>query len=118
MYMRGNLFIPVILAVIMSLSSCSQSINSSAEELCMYSWESVAENGNAASLLFCETKAYLRLQTHDKALHIHGIFAVSDERLLICDDVSGMNYTFGYTLYGDRVELSSNGGIISLNKQS
>ena len=117
MYMRGKLFIPAILAaVVMLLTSCTRNIQGAADELRMYSWEGKAENGNAASLLFCETKAFLCLQTHDSTLRIYGVCAANDEKLLICYEISGMNYTFGYTLYGDRVELSANGGTITLSK--
>ena len=116
MYMRGKLFIPVILAAVMLLSSCTQRINGAADELRRFSWDRAAENGNFASLMFCETKAYLFLKTQDSELRIRGIGIADEERLLICDEASGMNYTFGYKLYGDRIELSINGGTITLDK--
>ncbi len=118
MYMRGKFFVPFLLIAVMLLSSCTQIINSAADELRMFSWEGTADNGNTASLLFCDNKASLSLQTHDGLLRIHGLCLVDDEKLMICDEGSGMNYSFGYTLYGDRVELTATNGTLTLNKVS
>lgn len=117
MCMRGKiLLLCVLLISVLFLTACVRNINTPADELRMYNWEGETENGNIVSLLFSGENACLSIQFEDETLHIHGLCAADDRKLTICDEESGMNESFLYALYGDRVELNCNGGVLSLYK--
>ena len=98
------------------LSGCTRVINSPSDELKTYSWSGEWENGNTAELSFDDDNA--RLVVHNEAfdLMIKGLCIVTDDSLVICDEESGRNAVFSFILHGDRVELSYNGGKVSLDK--
>lgn len=115
--MRGKfLYVVLLLMVVLSLSSCVKSIQRPADELKMYTWSSDFDNGVDVTLYFTQTDGYLDIEGDDEPLHIGGLCMLTDDDLLIFDDDSGMNYSFGYRLYGDRVELSRDGSVLTLKK--
>lgn len=115
--MRGKFFAIILLtASIMLLSACVQRIESSADELRMYRWEAKSDNDSLVNLYFEDVNARLEIKNLDHTLTIGGLCAADENRMIICDEESGIHYTFGYQLYGDRVELSSNGSTLTLNK--
>lgn len=82
----------------------------------MYHWSGVSENGNELSLSFEDATGFLDVDNGDSSLSLEGLSIVTDDRLIICDKNSGANYLFAYRLFGDRVELTRNGSVISLKK--
>ena len=116
MVMRGRFLSVVFLIVIMfSLTSCVKRIECPADELRMYTWRDTFDNGDEVTLTFTQTNGYLDIENSDP-LHIGGLCMLTDEMLLIFDEQSEMNYSFGYHLYGDRVELSRDGSVLTLKK--
>ena len=118
MYMRGKLLFATLLAAVMSLSSCVKSIECPADELKMYRWSGVSENGAETALYFRNTSGYLDIENGGESLHIGGFCMATDNYLLIFDEQSGMNYSFGYQLHGDRVELKRDSCTLTLEKDS
>lgn len=117
MYMRGKFFYVIVLfAAVMGLSSCVNSIESPGDELKMYSWSVVTDNGTAIALNFTDTDGFLDIEGEDDSLHIGGLCMTTRDSLLIFDKQSGVDYSFGYRLHGDRVELNRNGSILTLKK--
>ena len=116
--MRGKfLRFFLLIAAVMCLASCTRVLNSPADELRLYAWEYESDNGSCVSLQFDDTNAYLTIENDTDSLTLSGLCIATDDRLTICDDDSGLHYSFCYQLYGDRVELSVNGGVLSLEKQ-
>lgn len=116
MVMRGKFILTVILlAAVLSLSGCVKSIERPSDELRMYTWSGSFDNGADVTLSFSQTDGYLAIEG-DEPLHISGLCMLTDDVMLIFDDNSGMNYSFGYHLYGDRVELSRDGSVLTLKK--
>ena len=104
--MRG-IFMRVSIVVIaicgaFGLSACTRVIENASDELKMYHWACEEENGSQISLSFEDTDACLTVENEAFSMNIEG--------LCIADD------TFGYQLYGDRVELSFGSGMITLDK--
>lgn len=116
--MRNLRLLILLLSVCIVLCACSRVIETPADELCVYSWSNSYDNGNTASLSFDGDMCSLVIENRDYVLDISGIFAVTDDSLLICDSASGVHYTFGYRLYGDRVELNCGGGVLELMKDT
>ncbi len=117
MVMRGKFMLVVILLVaVLSLTSCVKSIQCPSDELKMYTWIGSFDNAADVTLSFDQTDGYLDIESGDESLHIGGLCMLTDDSILIFDDDSGMNYSFGYRLYGDRVELNRDGNVLSLKK--
>ena len=117
MVMRGKLLlISILLAAVLSLSSCVKSIQQPADELKMYTWSGSFEHGSDVTLSFTQTEGYLEIENDDSSLSVGGLCMLTDDELLIFDENSGMNYSFGYRLYGDRVELNRDGSVLTLKK--
>ena len=100
----------------MLLSGCSRVIRGPADELRMFSWQSELEGGNIVTLSFDGSNAALSADSGVDSLLLEGLCAVTDDTVVICDSVTGCNYSFGYRLYGDRVELSVFDSEITLKK--
>lgn len=119
MYMRGKFFILMSLTLaVLLLTSCTQVISSPSDEIRMFRWHGEYENGNAADLSFSDNDAVLSLTLSDHTTEFSGLCVTTDDRLIICDKTDGSNYAFGYRLFGDRVELSYNGAVLTLDKVS
>ncbi len=117
--MRGKIFTALALLLCVAvLSACSRVIRTPADELSLYRWRGELDNGNIAELYFDSDHCGLSLKGEGMSLELYGIYAITDDCLIICDRESGVPYNFGYRLYGDRVELSSNSGAVSLVKNS
>ena len=120
MYMRG-IFMRVSIVVIaicgaFGLSACTRVIENASDELKMYHWACEEENGSQISLSFEDTDACLTVENEAFSMNIEGLCIADDDSFTICDSKSKNNYTFGYQLYGDRVELSFGSGMITLDK--
>ena len=114
MCMRVKFF--AVLLCLLLLSGCSKTIDSPADELRAFSWQGDYENGNTVTLSFDDSNASLSVSNNDFELELEGLCVFSDDSFTICDNGSDINYTFGYALYGDRVEMSFIDGTISLKK--
>ncbi len=82
----------------------------------MDTWSGSFDNGADVTLSFARTNCCLAIESDVDSLHICGLCMLTDDDLLIFDDNSGMNYSFGYHLYGDRVELIRDGSVLTLKK--
>ena len=72
--------------------------------------------GQGIAKAFAQTEGYLEIESDDSSLSVGGLCMLTDDELLIFDENSGMNYSFGYCLYGDRVELNRDGSVLTLKK--
>ena len=118
MYMRGKLFFVLLMIVLCALIStaCVRTINTPVDELRMYSWRGEYENGNSAELSFNGSNGTFRVTNRDFSFELSGLCVMTDDRMILCDDASTVNYSFGYRVHGDRVELTYNGSTLSLDK--
>ena len=114
--MRVLIRIGLLTAAVLTLVSCTRIVSGPADELKMYSWRGEAENASVAELSFEDTNGSLTIENGGDSLTISGLCFADDDRFIICDEESGQNYTFGYRLHGDRVELSRDGGVLVLDK--
>ena len=104
-------------AICLLLCACSPVINSEKDEIRLYEWIGEYNNGNSADLRFDGSDACLTVKNSDFSFDIEGLCSLKDDSFLIFDSESGMNYTFGYVLHGDCIELSYNGDTIVLEKK-
>ena len=98
------------------LCGCVPVADTPADELRQYSWSTSTEYGCEAALSFDGLRAGLDVKKAGLSMEISGVYALTDDKLTIFDEEGGESLTFGYKLYGDRVELSFEGGTLSLEK--
>lgn len=101
----------------LSLSACVPVADTPADEFRQYDWSAETNGECEISLSFDELHATLTLEKKDVSLKISGICALTDHKLTIFDEESANGQTFDYKLYGDRVELSFEGGTLELFKE-
>ena len=99
------------------LCSCTRVVRSEKDEITMFSWYSELDNGNKLSLSFGEDEALFNAENDGFSMEISGYYLIDDERFVIFDEDTKMDYTFIYKLHGDRVELSFGDGTITLDKR-
>ena len=99
-----------------SLCACERVIRGPADELTMFSWSSDFDNGDRVSLSFDGVNAVFGARGDGLDLDISGYCLVGDESFVICDEDTSCSYRFGYTVHGDSVELSYDGGAVTLDK--
>lgn len=117
MYMRGKLvLLGIFFICALGLCGCTRVIDSPADEIKLYRWEEKFDNGNTVSLSFDESEAHFTANCEDFSLELNGLFILTDDTLIICDTDSGSHDSFAYVLFGDKIELSCNGSVISLKK--
>ncbi len=104
--------------MIFCTTACTRVIVSSADELCMNSWEYRSENGMNASLEFSGEKAKLIVESasSDEAHTVEGTYSVDSENLYITDTSKYKTYTFSYEVYADRVYLTYMNGRIKFTR--
>ncbi len=116
--MRGKLLVVLTaIGLCFLLSSCRTVVNSPADEIRLFNWSAALDNGSTATLRFKDTNAYLTVENEDVSLDIGGLCLLGDEKLTICDSATSVSFPFSYRLYGDRIELTWNGGTITLDKE-
>lgn len=102
-----------------ALCGCRRVIESPRDELVQFEWSAQQENGNVLSLSFHDDgAARFTAENSDYTLSLSGLCTVYDDHFVICDTATDSLYSFGYTLHGDCVELSFDGGTVSLDKQT
>ncbi len=103
-----RIFIIILCIIMLELTGCSRVAVSSADELCLSSWEYMGKNGMSARLDFVNEKAKLTVSSssYDEAHTIEGTYSVDSQNLYITDISKYRTYTFAYEVYADRVYLS------------
>lgn len=97
---------------------CSETIRDNGTELTYYSWQGENPNGSSFTLSFSENYGEFQVFPAEKgtATKLYGDCIVTNSSFAIIDRESGEVVVFDYTLLGDTMELSYEGGVITLEK--
>lgn len=116
--MKLKLIIPIIIAIIMS--SCTQVVIDSADEVRLNSWVAKLKNGSSVSLNFIDDIATLNIKNPDKnaCVSIKGLGVIDDKRILIHNKSESESYIFNYTIKNNHLILKYNHGSISLSRKN
>lgn len=110
-------YLCVCIIMMVLLTGCTQTqITSEADELMANKWSACDKFGKEISLSFIEDKAELKVKTDNFSCEITGIALVDDQTLKIFDNTLKQNYSFNYTLYGDKIEITYYENTIELSK--
>lgn len=97
---------------------CNEIIRDNGTELTYYSWQGENHNGSSFTLSFSENYGDFQVFPAEKgtATKLYGDCIVTNSSFAIIDRESGEVVVFEYTLLGDTMELSYEGGVITLEK--
>lgn len=97
---------------------CAENIRDKGTELTYYSWHGENPNGSSFTLNFSDNYGEFQVFPAEKgtAVKIYGDCIVTNSSFAIIDRESGEVVVFEYTLLGDTMELSYEGGVITLEK--
>lgn len=107
-----------VLFVCFVFCGCSETIRDKGTELTCYSWQGENPNGSSFTLSFSDNYGEFQVFPAEKgtATKIYGDCIVTNSSFAIIDRESGEVVVFDYTLLGDTMELSYEGGVITLEK--
>lgn len=115
--MRLKYLIAFIAVITMILSGCTQSqITSKADELMSNEWFASDKFGKEISLLFTQDTVELKVKTNDFSGKIIGTVLVDEQTVKIFDNTLKQTYSFDYSLYGDKIEITYDEHTVELNK--
>lgn len=115
--MRLKILIICIVTVAMLLTGCTQTqIVTKADELMANEWCANDKFGKEISLSFGENTAELKVKTKDFTGKIAGTALVDEQTVKIFDNTLKESYSFNYTLYGDKIDITYNEDTIELSK--
>ena len=113
--MKKKLIIPIIIMII--LSSCTQVVVNTADEIRMNKWSGKTENGNVFTLSFKNDKAEFKVQNNNKLnLILKGLCAIDNKRIMIYNQSENEPYFFEYTINNNNLILKYDNGIIKLRR--
>lgn len=114
-----KVFLIIIFTAVLLLSGCtSNEITCTADELKAYTWSASDDYGKSARLAFDEDDAEFVLKSGDTQTTIKGKAAVNDKSITISAPDVPDAYTFAYTLFGNKIEITYGGNTITLDKEN
>ena len=102
-FMKDFKFVILSLAliVIIVLGGCGKTvINCEADEIKLYSWEYLGEQGLVSTLEFAEDNAVLKIKNDNEECEINGLCVFGEDGFVIVDDSLKSDIPFEYTLSG------------------
>ncbi len=106
------------LSVVFVLSSCSDSVENSADELTLNSWYAELSNKTTMSLDFSLDFATLKIQREgEESVEISGLCEVSESAFVIHDKLTNTPYAFEYDVNFDRIEVVYGSNTVSFDKK-
>ena len=115
--MKIKLIIPIIIAVIMT--SCTQIVIDSADEIRMNTWSTKLQNGSAVSLRFKQDTACFKIISSDKdaCACIKGLGLIDDSKIMIYNKSDNEPYLFNYIIKNNTLKLTYNKDSILLLRE-
>ena len=112
--MRLKLFIPII--IMFFLTSCTQVIMNTADEIRQNNWSAKPENGSVITLRFNDDNAEFRINSKDPDVcaEIKGLCFIDDKRIYIYNQIENEPYIFEYKLKNNQLILKFIGGKLVL----
>ena len=111
--------LPLALIVIIVLGGCGKTvINCEADEIKLYSWEYLGEQGLVSTLEFADDNAVLKINNKDVQCEINGLCVFGEDSFVIIDNSLKKEFPFKYTLSGTELSLEYNGDSINFAKRT
>lgn len=106
------------LALVFFMTSCTQVIKNSADEIRLSSWRTELKSGGAIKLCFNEDDAeFIILNSKNKIIsEIKGKAFFDKTKLTFFDNKDKLSYVFSYKLKDNKMKLFYNGGEITLKR--
>lgn len=107
----------VTILLILSLSSCTQIVSNTADQIRLNNWKTVLKNESIVTLDFNEDIAKFTVQKKNKTyLELKGVCIFDKESLVIFDESTAYKYSFDYCVTGNKLKLTYEDNSITLKK--
>lgn len=107
----------VTILLILSLTSCTQIVSNTADQIRLNNWRAVLENESIVTLDFNEDIARFTVQKKNKTyLKLKGVCIFDKESLVIFDESTSYKYSFDYYVTGNKLKLTYEDNSITLKK--
>ena len=110
------LIIFVLCAALMT--SCTQTVSNTADEIRMNKWSTWLESGSSVSLTVNDDFGTFQVKSKDKdaRVKLSGLCIIDSDSIVIIDSKDKQSYKFGYKLHNNRLKLKYGGGKITLKR--
>ena len=110
-------FTAFILIIIMS--SCTQIIKNTADEIRLNKWKAKLKSGSIVTLKFKEDSADFNISSKDKKSDVKlcGLCVIDSENIMIFDDNDNQNYVFSYKVKDNKLVLNYDEGEMVLKRE-
>ena len=116
--MKIKLIIPVLIMVI--LTSCTQVISDSADEIRLNSWRTELNSGSTVALRFDGDNAELKVDSKDKdaCVSLKGLCVIDEKTVFIYNKSEGEPYYFNYNIKNNTLVLKYDSGTLVLTREN
>ncbi len=103
-----NITILIMMSVVLMCSSCTEIINTEADEIRSFEWQ-IRNDDISAALSFENDNAALAISSYGESCIIKGLCIISENTIVIIDNSLKNEYVFNYSLSGQSLILERNG---------
>lgn len=110
------MILSVLCAVVMT--SCTQTVSNTADEIRMNKWSAKLKSGSSVSLSIDDDLGTFQVKSKDKdaRVKLSGLCVIDSESIVIIDSKDKQSYKFGYKLHNNKLKLKYGGGKITLKR--
>lgn len=115
--MKKFRLLAVIFLLILSLTSCTQIVSNTADQIRLNNWKTQLKNESIVTLDFKGDIAKFTVQKKNKIyLKLKGVCIFDKESLVIFDESTSYKYSFDYCVTGNKLKLTYGDNSITLKK--
>ena len=107
----------LLISVCFVFSSCTADTSGYVNELTSSKWTAKLEGGAELSLEFSGDTASLKIRNSGESTEIKGRYVADDNSFVIFMPEVSQNYKFEYTPSGNKLDISYNDNILTLEKE-
>ncbi|MGN1138105.1 MAG: hypothetical protein ACI4RM_01565 [Ruminococcus sp.] len=115
--MKKFRLITITILLILALTSCSQIVSNTADQIRLNNWRTVLKNESIVTLNFNEDIAKFTVEKNEKTyLKLKGVCIFDKESFVIFDESTSYKYSFDYSVTGNKLKLTYGDNSITLKK--
>lgn len=118
--MKKLTFVIFVFMLIFMCSSCTPTIENSADEIRLNKWSYTTKYDKVVTLRFTGDKAVFKIDSSDSqaCVKLKGLCVIDSDKIAIYNESDKENYIFTYKLKGNKLKLKYLGGKIILTRQN
>lgn len=117
-FRKSIIALTFILIAVFMCGCTTTVINNESDEIKLYSWKYIGEQGLVANLSFENDNAALTVESSGEHCKIEGLCVFGEQSFVIVDNTLKKKFIFNYTLSGKNLELQYNDSLITFDKEA